>query len=223
MDFDHGKELASIDFEHMIGAPLQAVINAQFSAAQTTVDFVQRLGFEEDKQTCRMVSFKFKKDVIRQDGTTVPAAIDLQVPLLTMLPIPYLRVEEVVVDFNAKVNSVQTTTIAQTTNTKIDADLKASGGFGFWKASVGLKTSFSMQSKTSSTNEIKRSYSLQVRVKMVQNELPGGMERLLNILENTIKELPATAPNGGNAGGKVPSGDTAPAGGDDAAADGAAP
>lgn len=219
MDFNHGKELASIDFEHMIGAPLAAVVTAQFNAAQTTVDFVQRLGFEEDKQSCRMVSFKFKKDVVRQDGTTVPAAVELQVPLLTMLPIPYLRVEEVIVDFNAKINSVQSTTEARTTNAKVDLDVKASGGIGLWKASVGLKTSFSSQSKSSATNEIKRSYALQVRVKMVQNELPGGMERLLGILENTIKELPSVVQGpeagGGGSGGQAAGGGEAGGGGGD--------
>ena len=32
----------------------------------------------------------------------------IEVPLLTMLPIPFIRVEEATIDFNAKINSIET-------------------------------------------------------------------------------------------------------------------
>jgi len=33
----------------------------------------------------------------------------LKVPLLTMVPIPYIRVDDATIDFNVKINSVQET------------------------------------------------------------------------------------------------------------------
>jgi hypothetical protein len=35
----------------------------------------------------------------------------LQVPILTMIPIPFIRVEEMTLDFNAKIDTVESTTI----------------------------------------------------------------------------------------------------------------
>jgi hypothetical protein len=41
-----GKELASIDFANLIGGPLMAVVDAQAKAAQSTVAFIKRVGFQ---------------------------------------------------------------------------------------------------------------------------------------------------------------------------------
>ena len=43
-------------------------------------------------------------------ANAVPAVYEtqqLEVPILTMLPIPYLRIEDVTIDFNAKIDSVE--------------------------------------------------------------------------------------------------------------------
>jgi hypothetical protein len=42
-----GQELASIDFESMIGGPLVAVINAQAQAALSTINFIKEVGFKK--------------------------------------------------------------------------------------------------------------------------------------------------------------------------------
>ena len=46
----------------------------------------------------------------------------LEVPLLTMVPIPYIRVEETTITFNAKINSVERISSEQS----IGADLNFS-------------------------------------------------------------------------------------------------
>lgn len=42
-----GQELASIDFESMLGGPLVAVVNAQAQAAMSTVNFIKEVGFKK--------------------------------------------------------------------------------------------------------------------------------------------------------------------------------
>ena len=39
-----GDELSSIDFQSMIGGPLDAVVRAQAQSAQTSVDFIKAVG-----------------------------------------------------------------------------------------------------------------------------------------------------------------------------------
>ncbi|MDR2017533.1 MAG: DUF2589 domain-containing protein [Syntrophobacterales bacterium] len=118
----------------------------------------------------------------------------LEVPMLSIVPIPYLRVDEVTIDFNAKINSMQTYEYTSSYGVKTDSSVSGSAGFLFAKASASFKCSTSYQSQSKSTGQVERTYSLAIHVRAVQDELPGGMEKILGILEDAIKAQPASAP-----------------------------
>lgn len=198
-----GQELSSIDFQSMIGGPLNAVVKAQAQSAQTSVDFIKSVGFnaadaKEDPGKPTMVTFEYTKIIEKpgplvdgKPGPTVPTPTDMKltVPILTMLPIPFIRVEEVTIDFNAKINSVVESTTAS--SSELNTSLAVKGGWG--PVSAELKCSYSAKKSTSATDKTERTYSLAIHVRAVQDELPAGMEKLLGILENSIKEVPAVA------------------------------
>ena len=212
-----GQELSSIDFESMIGGPLVAVIHAQAQAAMSTVNFIKEVGFkkpstEEDAggdtstEEPIYVTFKYPKELspyqpaIPADSTVTPAVPataavaavyetqELQVPILTILPIPFIRIDLVTIDFNAKINSVQ----YRKTNTrlKVDSSLEAKAGWLF--GSAKLKVSTSYQRTSQQGNTVNRTYSLAIHVRAVQDEMPAGMERMLGILEGAITSTPAS-------------------------------
>lgn len=114
---------------------------------------------------------------------------ELKVPILTMLPIPFIRIDLTTIDFNAKINSVEY--MKTDTNLKIDAQTEAKGGLSF-VGSAKLKVSTSFQRTTQQGNTVDRTYSMAVHIKAVQDEMPSGMERLLGILEGAITSKPAT-------------------------------
>lgn len=192
-----GDELSSINFESMIGGPLSAVVKAQAQAAVTSVDFIKAVGFDSDdegKVTAPvMVTFSYDKPVEETDaaGVTTVKKIkyDLTVPFLTMLPVPFIRIEETTIDFNAKITSIQES--STTSKFGISSEVKAKAGWFFGSASLKVNTSY--QRSTSSSQKVERTYSLAVHVRAVQDELPAGTERLLGILENVIEETPAAA------------------------------
>jgi hypothetical protein len=120
----------------------------------------------------------------------VPAVYEtqqLQVPILTMLPIPYIRIDMTTIDFNAKINSVEYR--KTDTNLKIDAELEAKAGWLWGSAKLKVNTSF--QRTTQQGNTVDRTYSMAVHIKAVQDEIPAGMERVLGILEGAITSTPA--------------------------------
>jgi hypothetical protein len=211
-----GQELASIDFESMIGGPLVAVINAQAQAALSTVNFIKSVGFKKvavpeeaggDTSTEEpiYVTFKYPKELSPYVPAVVanPAAVppipaspavpavyetqELTVPILTILPIPYIRIQEVTIDFNAKITAVE----YRKTNTdlKITSAVEANAGWFF--GSVKLKVETSYQRTTQEGNSVNRTYSLAIHVKAVQDEMPAGMEKMLGILEGAITSKPA--------------------------------
>ncbi len=190
-----GDELSSLDFESMIGGPLNAVVRAQASSAVTSVDFIKAVGFNSDGDgnvtDPVMVTFAYDKPVETTDAAGVVTVevkkFNLTVPFLTMLPVPFIRVEETKIDFNAKITSVREST--STSEHGLSTELKAKAGWGWGSAS--LKVNYSYKKATSSSAKIERTYSLSVHVRAVQDELPAGTERLLGILENVIVETQA--------------------------------
>jgi len=217
-----GQELASIDFESMLGGPLVAVINAQAQAAITTVNFIKQVGFKKKAaeevaggdtgtEDPIYVTFKYPKELsayqpaipadpgdpaavppraARAAVAAVPAVYETQaltVPILTMLPIPFIRIDLTTIDFNAKINSVEYR--KTDTSLKIDAELEAKAGW-LW-GSAKLKVSTSFQQTTSQGNTVDRTYSMAVHIKAVQDEMPVGMEKILGILEGAISSKPA--------------------------------
>lgn len=208
------RELSSIDFEAMLGGPLSAVINAQAQAAMTTVDFIKEVGFHPEAQDAFAesgngskakprdpiyVSFRYPKEVspyqpATEDKPAQPAKwqdMELKVPILTMLPIPFIRIEETTLDFNVKINSVESR--ERSSSFKTAASLSASwqaNAWWLWKSSVSLKVNTAYQSKSRSGSETRRTYTMKVHIRAVQDEMPAGTEKLLGILETAIASRP---------------------------------
>jgi len=168
-------ELNNIDFKKMIGGPLQAAVDAQVASSLATVDFINTVGFTTSSGARELVMVDFSHT--RNEGTAAAPDIKsvvLRVPLLAMLPIPSLRIEHVIIDFNVKLNSVETSNVS--TDLKVDASVN--GGWG----RVNFKVSASFQRKAATGVEVKKEYALNVNVKAVQDEIPGGLEKILNLL-----------------------------------------
>lgn len=194
---EHGNELASIDFGALIGGPLKAVVEGQAQAALTTVDFVKRIGFDENNQA-NYLKFKYPKlvDTETEKGviTSEVKNMEIEMPLLSILPIPYVRIEETIIDFNAKIDSHSYSRKTSTESYGVSFKGWFGGiglvGSGFMAGFGRIKAHYSHRSSNSSGNSINREYSMNVRVKAVQDSIPAGMEKILDILNSSIVEKP---------------------------------
>ena len=178
-------ELNNIDFRKMIGGPLQAAVDAQVASSLATVDFITKVGFSQPLGTdgqpdltkpreLVMVDFSHRRNDVDAEGKTVTKDISIKVPLLAMLPIPSLRIEHVIIDFNVKLNSVE----SSSTSDALGVNAEVKGGWG----PVSFKVSASYQRKTATNVEVKKEYALNVNVKAVQDEMPAGLEKILGML-----------------------------------------
>jgi hypothetical protein len=110
----------------------------------------------------------------------------ISVPILTMLPIPFIKVDIITIDFNAKITSTETATSS--------SDLSASGtvnaNYGGKRASVSFSGTVAYKKSTTSGSSVERTYSMGIHVQASQDEMPAGMEKLLNLLEGAMKATP---------------------------------
>lgn len=198
------QELNGLDFSVYIGGPLQAAVSAQHAASMSQVDFIKAVGFVEETSgnttinKLRYVDFTYKKkipnpsyDPTNTDADAPPqyleSDVNISVPFLAMLTIPSLRIDEVTIDFNAKLTSAETSTASS--EFAGSAEISAR----IWK--VNFKASASYKRTTSSTSTTERTYNLNVHVRAVNDEMPAGLERIFNILEDSMlhQETPPVA------------------------------
>lgn len=119
----------------------------------------------------------------------VPAVyqtMQISVPILTMLPIPFIKVDIMKIDFNAKITSMET----QSQSSDLSADVKLEVKQRWPGGSAKLNASVAYKKSNQSGSSIERTYSMAIHVQASQDEMPAGMEKLLGILEGAILSKP---------------------------------
>lgn len=104
----------------------------------------------------------------------VPAVYEdmtLQVPLLTIVPIPFIRVATTDIDMNVKINSIYNTDTSTDTKSTVDTKTNANYGFLFAKGSININASVAHQKKTTEKEEVKKEYSLNIKIHAVQVDI----------------------------------------------------
>lgn len=180
--------LNSIPFSTLIGGPLTATVQAQAQAARTCIEFIESIGFDPAPQgstirPVKEVEFKYKKTA--SDGTTKDFV--LTVPILAIVPIPYLRVDEVLIDFQAKLSDM--------VSSEETSSLGASASLSFGWGPVHFRGSASYKNDKSSKSSSTQDYSMTVKVRAVQAEIPGGMQKILDMLEAAVRDRDAAQQN----------------------------
>ncbi len=176
--------LTGIPFSQIIGSPLKAAIEAQAMAAQTTWRFIQEVGLNtDDKGEKKAVNVSF--DFV-QDGKEVR----LNIPLLTIVPIPYIAIDSIDIAFKAKINAESSShnEASESSSTDLNAKVGGSVGWGPFKANFEASAGYSSKKDSKATQDSKYSveYTLDITVKAGQDSMPAGLARVLDILNNSI-------------------------------------
>jgi uncharacterized protein DUF2589 len=179
---DFPSELASMDFDQIIGGPLCAAIAAQAQAANLTASFIESVGLQKKGQGLEAVEVSFSYS--RNDDKGKATAQSLTVPLLSIIPIPFIRVQTLDIDLNVKLTSVQ----KQDTKNELTASstVSSDGGFLNFFSPVKFTATVTDKNVTSSEQTVDRSYNLNVKLHAVQDAMPGGLSRVLEILQGAI-------------------------------------
>lgn len=186
------------EVENTPGVKLSFTVNSQ--GAISSVNVLEGAELLNDKSMIKIkndenIEHKAQFDLKKRDEVKPTPAVyqdmTLQVPLLTIVPIPFIRVATTDIELNVKINSISNTASSSDTNANVNSSASASFGAWFARGSVSINASVSHQKKTSSSEEVKKEYSLNIKIHAVQDEVPVGMGRILDILEESI--VPKTA------------------------------
>ena len=166
--------LQSLPFGNIIGGPLVACVEAQAQAARTSWEFIQNVGLYadgEEKKTVN-VSFQFIKD---------GRMAQITVPLLTIVPIPYIAINSIDINFKANISASAASTETENSSSSVDTSVSASARC-FW-ARGSMNASYSSKKDSSATRDSKYSveYTMDVAVHAGQDSMPAGMAKVLDV------------------------------------------
>ena len=179
-------DLSSIPFDRMIGGPLSACIDAQEQAALSTVNFIDRVGFDP-KNPGHVVNVDF---TYKREGTDV----QLSVPLLTIVPIPFISIDTVNISFKAALKSISS-------EDAVDVDRQSSYdstnyrylGVGSYLRTAEVQRTVmrgSVSTKRDSVATQNSVYSIEANVDINviarQESMPGGLAKVLEMLNQAI-------------------------------------
>lgn len=192
-------ELGNVPYQSIIGGPLTAAVKANTDASEAAAQFIKDVGFTEGDnggKSPRTVEFSYEKEVIDEEsGDSTIKSHTITIPFLLLTNVPYFEVEQVTVDFNVKLNSLQTYEASD----EFNLDVENKGKQGWFTGRTEWSVNSSYKRKTSRSQEVERTYDQQVHVQAGSVEAPEGVKKLLGVLEQTIVEVPED--NGGNGGG----------------------
>lgn len=150
--------LNSIPFGNIIGGPLAACVRAQAEAAQTTIDFIR--GFtmtnsELDPEGVEPITVTFTF-IMNGEKTR------MTVPLMTIVPIPYMHIDYVNLNFTADITACD--------DGKMEAKYATEG----YTRTEDDKQSVSVESK------------MGINVRASTSSMPSGMAKMLEFFTNNL-------------------------------------
>lgn len=188
---DATRQLGALPFGNIIGGPLVAAVEAQAKAARSTVDFIQSVAYKPlDNGTT-------DTNVVRELQTVEFAyeiggqSAKLSVPLLSIVPIPYIRIDDMTIQFKANISAETASqdTTSEETNKNVNANVTGRYGWGPARVEASFNASYSAKKDSTSAANSKYSveYTMDIFIHAVQDDMPGGMVEVLKILKESIK------------------------------------
>lgn len=172
-----GEQFAGLDMKNLIGGPLSAAADASIQLAQSTADFINKVGFDsEDK--ARTVQFNFQRMEPDEDGSINQSDMKVQVPLLAIVPIPNLQIDEVNVMFDMEVKQCE----KSESGTDISASISGGLNLGLLKVNV----SGSVASHSTNTRSSDNSAKYHVDVVATNHGTPEGLARVLDMMAANV-------------------------------------
>lgn len=167
-------EFQSLPLAYVLAEPLNGVIKAHMLAAQTTREYIEKL--KDD-------TIEFSVIKTDADGSNTNQAVTIKAPILSIIPIPSLKIDSLSVNFRYEINH----TLKDKKDKELEAKMKA-GTTGWLSSFVDVSLSGSISTRSASESVMNRSGTLEISMQASEAEQPEGLKKILNMFSNTISK-----------------------------------
>lgn len=163
----------------LISAAVIAVSEAQQQLAASSLDFYNKIAFEDDAKT-RCLEFDLERPVQVPDGIG-KQEVHVEAPFLGLVPVPALMIDNVNIDFQMEV------TDASTSKKTENADLSTNVSPNWFGTSVSVQGK--VGTSRENTRSTERTAKYQVRETVSQQQQTEGLAKLMDIMASCIEPL----------------------------------
>ncbi|SHO58654.1 DUF2589 domain-containing protein [Vibrio quintilis] len=192
------QQFSGLPMKSLIGAPLKAATDANGMMSRAQTQFLLSTCFDQKDNNLEpiMISFNITRSILNQDGTDASpstASVKFTLPLLTIIPLNSLAVDDVKVHFEMEVKSSTSTDneSSKEQETAAKADITAKYNAGLF--SVEVHGSVSHNSKSTSSQkehyEASNQAKYEVDVHAGQLPLPTGVTTIITAFTKNIDPI----------------------------------
>lgn len=175
-----------MDLQQLIAGPLIATIEADAMSAQKYLNYVLNVAFESYDPSSgktgklRMLTFSY----MEHDGDMAHRRT-VSIPLLTLVPLPLLHIQEADFDFDIKILDA----VYEKTDEKFSPEAGRAVKTENKESAFKMRASLASQhSEGKKTGELQQSLSanMKIKVKMGQADMPAGLSNILHLTANNV-------------------------------------
>lgn len=196
------QQFSGLPLDSLIAGPLNAASNANNAMALTQTKFLLDTCFkkEKDKENYEpiMIQMSLTRGILTPDDTKGTTDVkqfttEFNLPLLTIIPINSLAVDDVDIKFEMEVKSSfgEDTSAKQSSDSKAAGSFEAKVGFGCFSAKVQGSVSSSSHSESSKDTHYEKSNSAKytISVHAGQLPLPQGVTTIIDAFSKSIEPI----------------------------------
>jgi hypothetical protein len=177
-------EINDVPLYQIIGAPLLALVQGETQAAQATANFIEQVGFEQSQVAedgslrygrLKVVTFRYSKTGVGGNVTN----LEVEIPILSIVPIPTLQIREAEIDFAVEINSI----VELDSPTAINIPRVSGQDSSLEPKFVAFKAGLAREDSKS---------AMKINIKVGQADTPVGLLTLFRVLDQgiTSREVP---------------------------------
>jgi hypothetical protein len=178
--------LSKVPFGAIVGGPLKAAVEAQAAAAVACADFIQKVGFNSDN-SIKVITFTFQRAGGPGSPPPGPETFSVTVPLLSIMPLPFIRIESLTANFKVAISAVDERTDTERNAMDAEGKLEGSVGVAMWKVGVSGSVSSKKDSTATNTSKYSVEQTMDISLHAVQDDMPAGLAKVLDLLNDEIK------------------------------------
>ena len=165
------EQQSNLSLHELLGSTLTSIIDAQKKSLEVTKNFIEEFGFGSDKEgddwgELKTVTFQYSNDKGKKE---------VSVPLLSLFPIPMLKIKDAEIDFDLKISSIKKEYIS---SIKKESMVK--------KKKVVIRGAIAPSSRLSQQKLSSGTAQISVKVNLVEEDLTPGLNNFYNLMAGAV-------------------------------------
>lgn len=174
------EQFAGLRMDQLIGAPLRAAADAGTQLAHSTASFINEVGFDRDGKV-RNVAFGFQRHSSNEDGTSNLEEMKVVMPMLSIVPIPNLQIDEVNILFDMEVKQ------SERSESTMDMGASLSSSIRFGPVKIDITGSVSAHNSNTRSSDNSAKYHVDVRA--TNHGMPEGLARVMDMMAANVAPM----------------------------------